>query len=601
MPKGNTEVPAGVKENIIEGLYKGVPVSEGIAIAKAWVLESLWDEVFIHKIAENQIKIEIKRYSDAVREAEQQLVECRDRVKMEIGEEEAAIFDSHLAILHDPFFRSDVPKKIEANKINAEKVLQDALDEWIKHFSDMENEFFQFRMHDIKDVATRLLRALLKTEEIHPQADEPSILVSHILTPSETARIDRDTILGFVTEIGGKTSHASILARSMGIPAVVGVDRFLKYVKTGDMMIVDGNAGIVYVNPPESVLEGYRRRKKQFNAYWKRVCKGVILPSVTSDKVTIALEANIAITADISMAIQYKADGIGLFRTELPFLSAGRLLSEEEQFRIYHTVAESMQDQNVVIRTLDLGGDKFLPFEGIEQESNPFLGWRSIRISLQEIDVFKMQLRAILRASVYGRLTILFPMISSMEEITSIKKVLDECKSELRKLKVPFDENIKIGIMIEVPSAAIMAAELIKHVDMFSIGTNDLIQYALAVDRNNEKVARFYQPLNPAILRLVQMTVQSAVDAGKNVAMCGEMAGNPLYTGLLLGLGLRELSMSPLMLPEVKTRVRALSITECEDLAKEALKLDSAEAIENLLIRFHKKINARQTVPMLES
>lgn len=585
----------------MQGMLKGIPVSEGIAIGKAWVLESVWDEVIAYPVHRRSVNKEQRRYANAIDSVEQQLKDCRDRVLREIGDDEAQIFEAHLAILNDPFFKEEIPQQIKEFKVNAEGLLKEGVDRWLSTFQSMDSEFFKLRGDDIRDVGVRILRSLLQTEETKPPTDEPAILVAHNLTPSETARLQKDKILGFTTEMGGKTSHASILARSMGLPAVVGVDRLTKKAKTGDTIIVDGNAGLIYVDPPKAVLQGFQKRKKQFDAYWKRLSKDALLPAVTSDNASITLHANIAISADIGMALRYDAQGIGLFRTELPFLIAGRLLTEEEQFDIYKNVAESMNGKRVHIRTLDLGGDKFLPFQGVEQEHNPFLGWRSIRISLQEQDMFKAQLRAILRASAFGKLSLIFPMISSLEEISDIKVVLEECREELRQKNVAFDEDLGFGIMIEVPSAAIMSHQFIDHADHFSIGTNDLIQYTLAVDRNNEKVARFYQPLNPAIVHLVYKTIHTALSAGKGVSLCGEMAGNPLYTGLLLGLGLREFSMSPLMLPEVKNRIRSVTIEECEQLADRVLQMPSAEAIESALWDFHKMCNRRQAVPDLNA
>jgi len=445
----------------------------------------------------------------------------------------------------------------------------------------------------------RILKTLLRTEEVKFTAKMPVILLAHTLTPSDTARIDRNKILGFVTELGGETSHASILARAMGIPAVVGVERLMKEAHAECTAIVDGNAGIVYIDPTHDVLNGYKRRQKQYLTYLKRLSEEAALPAVTADGVEISLQANIAMTADMSLATSYKADGIGLFRTELPFLSAGRILTEEEQFTIYKTAVETMKGKMVTIRTLDLGGDKFLPFQDIEEERNPFLGWRSIRISLQERDIFKIQLRAILRASTFGKTRILFPMISSLGEVIEIKEVLEETRQDLKNEKIPFDENIEMGIMIEVPSAAIIASHLAPYTDHFSIGTNDLIQYTLAVDRDNEKVADFYQPLNPAILKLIHQTIMVAKDSKITVSLCGEMAGNPLYTSLLLGLGLRQFSMSPLMIPEVKERIRAITVAECEKLAGQIIHMASVTDIESLLWDFHKRANQKQSIPYM--
>ncbi len=563
-------------------------------------MDSPWDEVEEISISNDKIDHEIHRYELAFQDVAQQLVDCRDRVEKEIGEEEANIFTAQLAILKDSFFKEEIPSSIIDKHKNSEFLLKEGIETVSESFSKIKSEFFKHRIDDVRDVAGRILRVLLQSEETKFPQKEASILVAHSLTPSDTARIDRDKILGFATELGGETSHASILARSMGLPAVVGGERLLYYSRKADIVIVDGNSGIVYVDPPPRVIKGYQKRQQQFNAYWKQLSEEATLPAITADGIEISLQANIAMTADLSMAVRYRAYGIGLFRTELPFLIAGKLLNEEEQYKIYRTVVESMKDNMVTIRTLDLGGDKFLPFQDVEEESNPFLGWRSIRISLQELDVFTAQLRAIIRASHYGKVRILFPMISSLEEIGEIQNVMERAKEDLRQDNIPFDENIQSGIMVEVPSTAILIDRFVRHTDFLSIGTNDLIQFTLAVDRNNEKVAKFYKPANPAILNLIKGAIRAAQNGNKPISICGEMAGNPLYTAMLLGFGLRQLSMSPLMLLEVKERVRALTIQECEEVADEVIGLDSTQEIEKVLWDFHKKVNKKQAVPYLE-
>jgi len=585
---------------IMKVMFRGLPVSEGIAIGKIRILESPWDEVVRISLRKSRLKKELDRYSSTLKDVEKQLIECRDRVSREIGPDEAKIFSAHLAILNDPFFQTELPEAILENRQNAENVLKQKLDEWTRKFQTIQSDYFRHRLDDIQDVAVRILRSLLRNEASGLQIKDPVILAAHSLTPSDTARMDREKILGFVTEMGGQTSHASILARSMGLPAVVGVERLLREVQNGNQAIVDGNSGLVHINPHHDIVKGYEKRQKQFNVYWKRLAEGAALPAVTEDGEAILLQANITMLADLSLAVRYQAEGIGLFRTELPFLMAGRFLSELEQFDLYKNVVQTMKKGVVTIRTLDLGGDKFLPFQAMEKEKNPFLGWRSIRIFLQERDLFKSQIRAIYRASDFGQVRILFPMISSLSEILEIRKLLEESKNELRAESIPFDEELQVGIMIEVPSAAILAHRLIPHVDFFSIGTNDLIQYTLAVDRNNEKVARFYQPLNPAILDLIRNSIQAAMRYGKSVSLCGEMAGNPVYTGMLLGMGLSEFSMSPLMLPEVKERIRAVSMDQCRSLAEALVEMDSAEQIEKRVWDFNAEVNARQSIPYME-
>ena len=589
------------KESLFKGLTRGIPVSEGIAIGKAWVMKNAWEDVSELDLSEKMLREEVLRYQKAVRAVSIQLQECQIRVGRELGSAEAKIFEAHEAILNDPFFQREIPDSIRSRRKNSEFLLKEGVERFRQSFLKIENEFFRHRVDDFQDVAGRILRILLQKQEAGIAPGESIILVAHNLTPSDTASVDRKKILGFATELGGETSHVSILARSMNLPAVIGVERLMRDVKNGDLIVVDGNSGIVYVNPPQRTVRAYLKLQAEFKTYIKKLNRERELPSRTLDDVDVTLQVNISMMSDVHLAVRYHCDGVGLFRTEMPFLLAGKLLTEEEQLQIYKTVVQSLKGKPVTIRTLDIGGDKFLPFRDMETEGNPFLGWRSIRISLQEREVFKQQLRAILRASHYGRVRILYPMISSLEEITEIRQVLDECMDELKSKKVAFDGNIQTGIMIEVPSAAIIADRLIRYTDFFSIGTNDLIQYTLAVDRNNEKVAKFYQPLNPAMLRLLQGTIRAANNAGKPVSLCGEMAGSPMYTPILIGLGLRQFSMSPSMIMEVKERVRALRIAECEDIAQQAMSMDSSDHVRDLLMEFHRETNKRQAIPMLDS
>jgi phosphotransferase system enzyme I (PtsI) len=590
------EVYLSKSKGLFIGNLSGIGASEGIAIARAWRVKSPWDEVMSQCIPKAKIKDEIRRYEDAVAEVHSQLFEYRDRVKKEIGKDESKIFDAHLSILKDPFFQKEIPALILKLNRNAEYLLKKGLERLKKTFLEMENDFFKHRIDDIQDVAARLLRVLQRSEMGPPAYKYPVIMVAHSLTPSDTAHMDRNHVLGFATERGGETSHVSILARSMGLPAVVGVEKLMQEVKEGDTLVLDGIAGLVVVNPPADLLSEYHKLMDDFQIYQNRLASEVDLPSCTADGVSIQLQANISLLTDVSIAEKHRCSGVGLFRTELPFMVAEKLLSEEEQLRIYREIVEAMPGKPVTIRTLDIGGDKFLPFQGVQKEMNPFLGWRSIRIFLQERDVFKTQIRAILRASAFGTVRILFPMISSLEEIEEIQDLMSECKQELVEQQMEFDSSVQCGIMIEVPSAAICADRLIRYTDFFSIGTNDLIQYTLAVDRNNKKVSRFYQPLNPAILSLIHGTIQAALKGGKPVSLCGEMAGNPLYIPMLLGFGLRVFSMSPVMLPEARERIRAVSIGECEALARSILQMDSTEAIHAAIQKFHREANLKQRV-----
>lgn len=578
-------------------IAQGIPVSEGIALGKVVILESPWDEIIEISIKKNNIENELKRYKNALKDVVRQLVEYEKRVKTEIGEKEAQIFEAQLAILNDYFFQQEIPDAINSSRKNAEFLLKQGIDKFRSSFEKMDNEHIKQRIIDIEDVAVRILKILLQSEELKIPHKNNTVIVSHNLKPSDTVRIDKTKIVAFITELGGETSHASILARSMGIPAIVGIERLTEQVKNDDKVIVDGNNGSLYINPPKQLIKVYQQRKKNFENYLQRLDKDRDLDPVTSDGSWISLKANIAMVSDLNLALKYRADGVGLFRTELPFIIAGRLLTENEQFEIYKDAVTHMKDKIVTIRTLDLGGDKFLPFQNVEEERNPFLGWRSIRIFLQEEDVFKDQLRAILRASAFGNVRMLFPMISSYEEVIKINEIVEETKNELHTANIPFDKNIKTGIMVEVPSIAIVIDQIIRYIDFVSIGTNDLIQYTLAVDRNNEKVAKFYNPNNPAVLRLVKNIIKVANNYAKPVSVCGELAANPLYTGLLVGFGLRNFSMIPLLIPELKERIRVLTIPECEALAKDILDNVSASKIIQILWDFHIQANKKQSVP----
>ncbi|MFO7890170.1 MAG: phosphoenolpyruvate--protein phosphotransferase [bacterium] len=576
---------------------QGIPVSEGIAIGTVVILECPWDEIIEISIKKNNIENELNRYQDALKNVVRQLVEYEKRVKKEIGKKEAQIFEAQLTILNDSFFQKEIPDAIVEYKKNAEFLLKKGIEKLRSSFEKMNNDFFQQRIADIEDVAVRIVKILLQSEELKIPHKSNTVIVSHNLKPSDTIRIDKTKIVAFITELGGETSHASILARSMGIPAIVGIERLTERVENGDKVIVDGNSGSLYINPPKQLLKVFQQRKKNFEHYLQQLDKDRDLDPVTRDGAWISLKANIAMVSDINLALKYRADGVGLFRTELPFIIAGRLLTEDEQFEIYKAAVTRMKDKIITIRTLDLGGDKFLPFQYVEEERNPFLGWRSIRIFLQEEDVFKDQLRAILRASAFGNVRILFPMISSYEEVIKINEIVQKTKTELDSKNIPFDKNIKSGIMVEIPSIAIVIDQIIKYIDYVSIGTNDLIQYTLAVDRNNEKVAKFYNPNNPAVLRLVKNIIKVANNYGKPVSVCGELAANPLYTGLLLGFGLRNFSMIPLLIPELKERIRVLKIPECEELAKDILDNVSASKIIQILWDFHIQANKKQSVP----
>ena len=457
------------------------------------------------------------------------------------------------------------------------------VDEFGEAFRKMDDPYLRDRGADLRDIGRRVIQKLMPPQQTPWDLKEPVILVSPELAPSDTVRLDREKVLAFATESGGKDSHAAILARSLGIPAVLGIEGLLSKVNKGDTLIVDGDTGIVLIRPPVELIQNYQDLQKKRELYQTDLYKLVSLPSNTLDGREIRLWANIGGLTDLEYSLRFGAYGIGLFRTELPFLVWRRFLSEDEQFSLYHNVVTGAAGREVTIRTLDFGGDKFFEDGKSQKEKNPFLGYRSIRVFLKEKDLFKQQLRAILRASACGPVKVLFPMISSVEEIRQIRDLFELTKGELRKEGIPFDEGIPFGIMIEIPSAAILADQLAKEVDFFSIGTNDLVQYTLAVDRNNDLVNHIYKPLNPAVLRLIQKVVQVANQTGKPVTLCGEMAGTPAYIPLLVGIGLTDLSMNPSSLLEAKKIIRNTEYEHWKSVAGTASDLALIEEIEKLI------------------
>ncbi len=571
------------KTSVSENMYKGLPVSEGIALGKADIYISELAEIIPFRLKSSEVEQEIVRYREALEEVKRQLMESEKRIRRDIGEEEAEIIKSHLMIVDDPFFQEDVPRMVREENLNAEFIILRGIRAFMEKFKNIEDDYLRERGQDIEDIGKRVIHRLLQLDTRKVLFNKRGIVFAHELTPSDTIHFDPKKIKGMVTEVGGETSHAAILARSMGVPTVVGVENILRRVRTNDRVIVDGNLGLVFINPKTSVVKEYKKIQEDYAAYRKELEKISRLPSVTLDNVPFRLFSNIVKAPDVGVAIKYGAEGVGLFRTELPFLLSERLLTEEEQFRIYRTVAEALKGKEVTIRTLDLGGDKFLPFQKIKREVNPFLGWRSIRISLEEVDVFKVQLRAILRASMYGKVRVLYPMISSIEELRAVNQIFGEVKHEMMLRGISYDKDIKCGVMIEVPSAAILSDKLIKETDFFSIGTNDLVQYTLAVDRDNEKVADFYRPYNPAILWLIKHVADVSMKAGKPCSVCGEIAGDPIYAVLLLGCGIRDLSMKSLSIPEVKRVLRSVTMREAKQLVEDALQAGTPDEVTRLL------------------
>jgi phosphotransferase system enzyme I (PtsI) len=572
-----------MEKEIAKRFLKGIPASPGIVIGKAFVFQDILYFVERRNLKEGYAEQEIVRLKQAIRKVIDELIQDNLRVSQEIGKREAEIFLSHVAILEDPYFILQIFQDIRENGINAEASVLKQMDEFKKAFEKMDDLYIKAKAQDLSDIGRRVIQKLLPSQENGCNLTEPVIVVASELTPSDTIRLDREKVLAFATESGGKESHAAILARSFGIPAVVGLEGVVSKVKKGDLLIVDGDMGMVLINPPEEVIQNYRNLQKTRESYQTGLQKIIPLPSETRDGHEVRLWANIGSLVDLEYAMHFGAYGIGLFRTELPFLIWKRFLSEDEQFSFYQKVVKQANGKEVTIRTLDFGGDKFFEDGRSQKEKNPFLGYRSIRVFLREEDLFRQQLRAILKASAFGPVRILFPMISSIEEIRRIRNLFELTKGELQKEGSAFDAGIPFGVMIEIPSVAILADQLAKEVDFFSIGTNDLIQYTLAVDRDNDLVNDLYEPLNPVVLRLIHNIVQVANNSGRPVILCGEMAGTPAYIPLLVGMGLTDLSMNPSALLEAKKIIRDTAFENWQSIARIACNLASVEEINRLI------------------
>jgi phosphotransferase system enzyme I (PtsI) len=579
-----------IQKEIDKRFLKGIAASPGIVIGKASVFQDILLLVERRRIEEGHAEKEVARLNQAISRVIDELIEDNFRTSKRTRKQEAEIFLTHIAILKDPYFIAQVVQDIRQNGVNAESAFMKQVDEFGKAFKKIEDPYLRERGEDLRDIGRRVIRKLMPQQQPSWGLEEKAIIASSELTPSDTVRLDREKVLAFVTESGGKESHAAILARSLGIPAVVGLEGLLSKVNKGDTLIVDGDMGIVVIEPAAEVIHNYRELQKKHKSHQADLEKTISLPSETLDKREIRLWGNIGGLIDLEYALHFGAHGIGLFRTEFPFLMFRRFLSEEEQFVLYEKVVSRADGRPVTIRTLDFGGDKLFEDEKRQKEKNPFLGYRSIRIFLRETDLFKQQLRAVLRASAYGPVKILFPMISTVEEIRQVKELFECAKTELLHEGIAFDEGIPFGIMIEVPSAAILADQLAREVDFFSIGTNDLIQYTLAVDRDNDLVNHLYEPLNPAVLRLIQNVVRAAKDAGKQVALCGEMAGTPAYIPLLVGMGLTDLSMNPSVLLEAKKIIRDTAYRHWQSVARDVFDLPSREEVERLVSRQNERI-----------
>ncbi|RBP44016.1 phosphoenolpyruvate--protein phosphotransferase [Garciella nitratireducens] len=563
---------------------KGIGASPGIAIGKAYVLTHQEIKVDQKNIEDKEIAKEQQKLENAIEISKKQLQTIKEKAVSELGVSEAEIFKAHLLVLEDPEFIGQIQYSIENEKINAAYATQKIMEQFIKVFQSMDDAYFKERAADIKDVGTRLLKNILGiASQDLSMLEEDVVIFAHDLTPSDTAQMNKNRVLGFGTEIGGRTSHTAIMARSLEIPAVVGLKEITRQAQQGDMVILDGLTGEVFLNPSQEVLQKYQSKKEMYENYRKELEKLKDLPAKTSDGHRVEIVGNIGTPKDVEGVLKNGGEGIGLYRTEFLYMDRESMPTEEEQFEAYKEVLENMEGKPVIIRTLDIGGDKKLPYLDTPEEMNPFLGWRAIRLCLENKEMFKTQLRAILRASVFGKALIMFPMISGVQEVRQAKELLEEAKKELEAENKKYDKDIKVGIMVEIPSAAVSADIIAKEVDFFSIGTNDLCQYTIAVDRMNEKISHLYQPLHPAILRLVKNVIDASHKERIFTGMCGEMAGDPISTLILLGLGLDEFSMSASSIPQIKKIIRSVSMEEAKQIAQEALSLSTSEEIKEMV------------------
>jgi phosphotransferase system enzyme I (PtsI) len=568
----------------IDKFIQGIGASPGIVVGKAYLVERFKVRLPQKQIASGQVEEEVNRFLNAIQKSQNQLTEIKEKILDPEVRKHSFILDVHSMILNDEMLLQDTVGTIRKKKVNAEWALDLTLEKLDTAFKAIEDEYLRERSSDLHYVAARIFRNLLgKKHDDIAKIKGKVIVVAHDLSPADTLQMNLEHVAGFITDIGGKVSHTAILSRSLGIPAVVGLEVATSLINGGDQLIIDGETGEVVINPTEEVSKSFLERKRRTRLIEREVLKYASLPAETRDGVRVRLQANIEMVEEISSSKMHGAEGIGLYRTEILYLNRKDLPTEEEHFRTYRRLVESIYPATATVRTLDIGGDKFLPDYSKSNELNPALGLRAIRFSLKETEIFKTQLRGILRASVHGKLRILFPMISGVEEIRQAKAILEEVKKGLTRAKIPFDETMQIGAMIEIPSASDIADILAKEVDFFSIGTNDLIQYALAVDRINEHVSYLYEPLHPAVLRIIRWVVQSGHQAGIPVAICGEMAAEPAYAVVLLGLGLDELSMNPVSIPKVKKVLRMSRFEESRSLVEQLFQFPTASEIERFV------------------
>ncbi|MFO8405414.1 phosphoenolpyruvate--protein phosphotransferase [Staphylococcus aureus] len=569
-------------------LIKGIAASDGVAIAKAYLLVEP-DLTFDKNEKVTDVEGEVAKFNNAIEASKVELTKIRNNAEVQLGADKAAIFDAHLLVLDDPELIQPIQDKIKNENANAASALTDVTTQFVTIFESMDNEYMKERAADIRDVSKRVLSHILGVELPNPSMiDESVVIVGIDLTPSDTAQLNKEFVQGFATNIGGRTSHSAIMSRSLEIPAIVGTKSITQEAKQGDMIIVDGLNGDVIVNPTEDELIAYQDKRERYFADKKELQKLRDADTVTVDGVHAELAANIGTPNDLPGVIENGAQGIGLYRTEFLYMGRDQMPTEEEQFEAYKEVLEAMDGKRVVVRTLDIGGDKELSYLNLPEEMNPFLGYRAIRLCLAQQDIFRPQLRALLRASVYGKLNIMFPMVATINEFREAKAILLEEKENLKNEGHDISDDIELGIMVEIPATAALADVFAKEVDFFSIGTNDLIQYTLAADRMSERVSYLYQPYNPSILRLVKQVIEASHKEGKWTGMCGEMAGDETAIPLLLGLGLDEFSMSATSILKARRQINGLSKNEMTELANRAVDCATQEEVIELVNNYVK-------------
>ncbi|MGV6987462.1 phosphoenolpyruvate-protein phosphotransferase PtsI [Testudinibacter sp. P80/BLE/0925] len=568
-------------------MISGILASPGIVFGKALVLKE--EEIVLNtkSIAASQVEAEIQRFYDGREKAVEQLTAIKEKATRTLGEEKGAIFDGHLMILEDEELEDEILALIRDDLVTADFAAGSVVDQQVTMLSEIDDEYLKERAGDIRDIGNRLIKNILGMNIVDlGEINEEVILIANDLTPSETAQLNLDKVLGFITDIGGRTSHTSIMARSLELPAIVGTNVATKLIVSGDTLILDAVNNEIFINPSQEELNRIIGLQQQLAEEKAELAKLKDLPAVTLDGHNVEVVANIGTIRDVEGAHRNGAEGVGLYRTEFLFMDRDQLPSEEEQFQAYKEVVEAMDGKLVVLRTMDIGGDKELPYLNLPKEMNPFLGWRAIRIALDKREILNDQLRAVLRASAFGKLAIMFPMIISVEEIRTLKAVVTELKQALRNEGKAFDENIQIGVMVETPSAAVNAKFLAKEVDFFSIGTNDLTQYTLAVDRGNELISHLYNPMTPSVLSLIKQVIDASHAEGKWTGMCGELAGDEHATLLLLGMGLDEFSMSAISVPRIKKLIRNVNYADVQNLANEVLQQPTAADIQAKISAF---------------